>query len=353
MFGVDGEVVGSISVCGPAYRMQRETRETIIPHLQRAADEVSRALGWRGGLPGRGDEGCVVSALVRSWLYVPGHHPDRVAKGARHGGRRRRGHRPRGLGARRAKGGGADRQAAALASLAICPAATTGVGADQPAAHAMGRRRTWPRSPALDPTVSGFRARRSRLRSASVAEALGCPLQLLLETARGLMAAPELASAHPTSRASALGEADLAADLRVGASSWPRLGSGMGRGRLACGRPPLAGPERLHRRRDLGGAAQQHDRRPGRRGSSAARGPPPPDRAGPRGVPADRRRDGRARELVDAMDERRGAGRGGRPDPRRALRRPGRRRRRRSWSSSWRPSTRPHPTAEIRTEENR
>ena len=56
VFGVDGDVVGSISVCGPAYRMQRETRETIVPHLQRAADEVSRALGWRGGLPGRGDE---------------------------------------------------------------------------------------------------------------------------------------------------------------------------------------------------------------------------------------------------------------------------------------------------------
>jgi DNA-binding IclR family transcriptional regulator len=56
VFGVDGNVVGSISVCGPAYRMQRETRETIIPHLRRAADEVSQTLGWRGGLPRHGDE---------------------------------------------------------------------------------------------------------------------------------------------------------------------------------------------------------------------------------------------------------------------------------------------------------
>lgn len=53
VFGFDGDVVGSISVCGPAYRMHREARAAIIPHLREAADEVSRALGWHGGLPGQ------------------------------------------------------------------------------------------------------------------------------------------------------------------------------------------------------------------------------------------------------------------------------------------------------------
>lgn len=56
VFGVDGEVVGSISVCGPVYRMDRATRAAIIPRLQEAADEVSRALGWRGGLPVASEE---------------------------------------------------------------------------------------------------------------------------------------------------------------------------------------------------------------------------------------------------------------------------------------------------------
>lgn len=51
VFGFDGQVVGSISVCGPVYRMHREARVAIVPHLRVAADEVSRALGWRGGLP--------------------------------------------------------------------------------------------------------------------------------------------------------------------------------------------------------------------------------------------------------------------------------------------------------------
>jgi DNA-binding IclR family transcriptional regulator len=51
IFGVDGQVVGALSVCGPAYRMASETRAVIAPHVREAADEISRALGWRGGLP--------------------------------------------------------------------------------------------------------------------------------------------------------------------------------------------------------------------------------------------------------------------------------------------------------------
>lgn len=51
VFGFDGQVVGAISVCGPAYRMDEPTRADVVPLLRVAADEVSRALGWRGGLP--------------------------------------------------------------------------------------------------------------------------------------------------------------------------------------------------------------------------------------------------------------------------------------------------------------
>jgi DNA-binding IclR family transcriptional regulator len=51
IFSFDGEVVGALSVCGPADRMHAKAREAIIPHVLQAADEVSRALGWRGGLP--------------------------------------------------------------------------------------------------------------------------------------------------------------------------------------------------------------------------------------------------------------------------------------------------------------
>ena len=51
VFDVDGQVVGSISVCGPGYRMHEQARVAMIPDLRKAADEVSRALGWMGGLP--------------------------------------------------------------------------------------------------------------------------------------------------------------------------------------------------------------------------------------------------------------------------------------------------------------
>jgi DNA-binding IclR family transcriptional regulator len=51
VFGFDGQVLGAVSVCGPAYRMDAETRAAIVPNLRRAADEISRTLGWHGGLP--------------------------------------------------------------------------------------------------------------------------------------------------------------------------------------------------------------------------------------------------------------------------------------------------------------
>lgn len=52
VFGLDGHVEGSISVCGPVDRLDRTTRERFVPLLTSAADTISRALGWRGGLPG-------------------------------------------------------------------------------------------------------------------------------------------------------------------------------------------------------------------------------------------------------------------------------------------------------------
>ncbi len=51
VFGVDGAVVGAISVCGPVDRVDDSARSRFVPLLLEAADEISRALGWRGGLP--------------------------------------------------------------------------------------------------------------------------------------------------------------------------------------------------------------------------------------------------------------------------------------------------------------
>ena len=51
VFGVDGQVVGALSVCGPVDRVDDAARTRFSPLLLAAAEEVSRALGWRGGLP--------------------------------------------------------------------------------------------------------------------------------------------------------------------------------------------------------------------------------------------------------------------------------------------------------------
>ncbi|GAB3275345.1 IclR family transcriptional regulator [Kineosporia babensis] len=51
VFGVDGSVIGSISVCGPTPRVDDETRQKLAPLVRTAADTISRRLGWRGGLP--------------------------------------------------------------------------------------------------------------------------------------------------------------------------------------------------------------------------------------------------------------------------------------------------------------
>lgn len=51
VFGIDGAVVGAISVCGPAHRVDAAARERFGPLVREAADRISRALGWSGGLP--------------------------------------------------------------------------------------------------------------------------------------------------------------------------------------------------------------------------------------------------------------------------------------------------------------
>jgi IclR family acetate operon transcriptional repressor len=50
VFGVDGEVVGAISVCGPVSRFDRETVDRYLPMVRSAAAEISSALGWDGAL---------------------------------------------------------------------------------------------------------------------------------------------------------------------------------------------------------------------------------------------------------------------------------------------------------------
>jgi IclR family acetate operon transcriptional repressor len=51
VFDVDGHPVGALSVCGPVSRFTDGVREQFAPLVVQSADEVSRALGWHGGLP--------------------------------------------------------------------------------------------------------------------------------------------------------------------------------------------------------------------------------------------------------------------------------------------------------------
>jgi DNA-binding IclR family transcriptional regulator len=51
VFDLDGHPIGAISVCGPRARLTAEIRGEYVPLVTAAADEISVALGWRGGLP--------------------------------------------------------------------------------------------------------------------------------------------------------------------------------------------------------------------------------------------------------------------------------------------------------------
>ncbi|MBY8857092.1 IclR family transcriptional regulator [Nocardia sp. CA2R105] len=48
VFGITGEVIGSISVCGPRYRVTEEFVEKIAPRVVDTAERISRRMGHRG-----------------------------------------------------------------------------------------------------------------------------------------------------------------------------------------------------------------------------------------------------------------------------------------------------------------
>ena len=154
-----------------------------------------------------------MTAAPRSWLYVPGHRTDRLAK---------------------ALAAGAD---AVVVDLEDAVPADGKVAAREAAVALLTDRgtapsgpRLWVRinSPATDEgradvaalaglPVDGLRIPRAEDPALvrEVAERTGAPLQLLVESARGLARAAELAGAHELVRGIGLGEADLAADLLV------------------------------------------------------------------------------------------------------------------------------------------
>ena len=161
-----------------------------------------------------------MNPLVRSWLYVPAHHPER---------------------ARKALTAGADAVVLDLEdsvpaerkdeARAVAVATLRDLPTDRP--------QVWVRvNPPSSPwgqndlaalagvACDGVRLPRAEdpLEVSAVGDALGRPLQLLIETARGLLAARELAAAHRSVTGVGLGEADLAADLRVGGDGleWAR-----------------------------------------------------------------------------------------------------------------------------------
>ncbi|UZJ23391.1 IclR family transcriptional regulator [Rhodococcus antarcticus] len=49
LFGVGGEVIGSLSVCGPVSRFDPASVRLLMPQVLAAADEISRQAGWDGG----------------------------------------------------------------------------------------------------------------------------------------------------------------------------------------------------------------------------------------------------------------------------------------------------------------
>ena len=157
----------------------------------------------------------------RSWLYVPGHRPDRVAKAL----------------ASAADAVVIDLEDAvpaaakdearrcAVALLADRPAGSPAVWVRvNPPTEAVGRADV---EALAESTADGLRLPRIEDPDAvrAVADRTGKPLHLLLETARGLLRAPELAQAHSQVVGIGLGEADLAADLMVPSDSgldWAR-----------------------------------------------------------------------------------------------------------------------------------
>jgi len=168
-----------------------------------------------------------VTALVRTWLYVPAHHPERALKAFVSGadavvldledsvpaGRKKEAR---------------DAALSLLSDLSVERARER--SPERSPERPRERPWVWVRmNPLGSPwgaadlaalaaaEVDGVRLPRSEDPDEvrRVAHTIDCPLQLLLETARGLMAAQQLATVHPSVAGISLGEADLAADLRV------------------------------------------------------------------------------------------------------------------------------------------
>jgi citrate lyase subunit beta / citryl-CoA lyase len=153
-----------------------------------------------------------VSSVPRSWLYVPGYRSDRVAKALVAGADAVVIDLEDAVPAER-KDAARDLTVALLDDRAADDGLSVWVRINPPGTEAgrrdvaalAGRRLDGLRVPRVDdPQVVR-----------EVAERTGARLQLLLESARGLVRARELAEAHELVTGIGLGEADLAADLLV------------------------------------------------------------------------------------------------------------------------------------------
>lgn len=159
--------------------------------------------------------------IPRSWLYVPGHRPERIAK---------------------ALAGAADAVVIDLEDAVPVDAKDRALANALAALRDAARDRViWLRlnavgSPWLDHELralasapelpSGVRLPKAEAPESvsPAADRIGCPVHAIVESAAGLLAAPRIAQCHPRVTGIALGEADLAADLRVqpGGLTWAR-----------------------------------------------------------------------------------------------------------------------------------
>jgi citrate lyase subunit beta / citryl-CoA lyase len=153
-----------------------------------------------------------VSTVPRSWLYVPGHRAERVAKALVAGADAVVIDLEDAVPADR-KDAARDQTVALLDERADHGALQVWVRINPPGTE-IGRRDV---AALTGRRLDGLRIPRAddpdEVRE--VAERTGAPLQLLVESARGLSRARELAEAHELVAGIGLGEADLAADLLV------------------------------------------------------------------------------------------------------------------------------------------
>lgn len=154
-----------------------------------------------------------MSSTPRSWLYVPGHRPERVAKALAS--------QADAVVVDLEDAVPADRKDAAR-DVAVGTLAERRKGVPGPQVWVRVNSPATPEGRADIAAMTGSGAdglRLPRVEDADVvrdvADATRLPLQLLLETALGLARASELATAHPLVGGIGLGEADLAADLLV------------------------------------------------------------------------------------------------------------------------------------------